>query len=404
LPKKVFEGIKIVDFGWAIAGPLTLKYFADYGATVICVESSQRPDLLRTATPYKGEIPGVDRAGYFAYFAANKYSISLNLNKRLGLDIAKKLVTWADVIADSHRPGVLERWKLGYHDVVKINPDIVMIRNSNQGLTGAAATHPGLGNHTNGLTGIVNFVGWPEQEPISLMVAYTDYLVPHFAAAALIGALDYRRKTGKGQLIDISQFEVGLQLLAPALINCSVNGHEEKRKGNSCDYAAPHGVFQCRGDDRWCTISVIDDFEWQAFCHAIGKPGWLEDTSFSNLKNRKQNEARLNSLIGQWTIQHEAEEVVKLLQGAGVGAGVVQNAKDLYNDIQLKERECFWVADHKELGRFSHLGQPSRLSKTPAEFYRAAPCLGEHTEYVCRELLGISQEEYDKHLVERVFE
>jgi benzylsuccinate CoA-transferase BbsF subunit len=404
LPKKVFKGIKIVDFGWAIAGPLTLKYLADYGATVICIESIQRPDLLRTATPYKDEIPGVDNAGYFAYFAANKYSISLNLNKRHGLEIAKKLITWADVIADSHRPGVMERWKLGYDDVVKIKPDIIMIRNSNQGLTGPAATHPGLGNHTNGLTGIVNFVGWPEQEPISLMVAYSDYLVPHFAAAALIGALDYRRKTGKGQLIDISQFEVGLQLLTPTLLNYTVNGLEEKRKGNSYDYAAPHGVFRCKGDDRWCTISVFNDLEWQAFCYAIDKPDWLKETHFSDFRSRKQNEDKLNNMIGQWTIQHEAEEVLQLLQSAGVGAGIVQNAKDLYDDIQLRERECFWVADHKELGKFTHLGQPSRLSKTPASFFHAAPCLGEHTEYIFREVLGMSQEEYDQYLVEGVFE
>lgn len=402
--KKVFEGIKIIDFGWAIAGPLTLKYLADYGATVICLESFQRPDLLRTATPYKDEVAGVDRAGYFAYFAANRYSISLNMNKPNAQDIARKLVAWADVVADSHRPGVMERWKLGYDDVVKIKPDIIMIRNSNQGLTGPAATHPGLGNHINGLAGIVNLVGWPEQEPVSLMVAYSDYLVPHFAAAALIGALDFRRKTGKGQLLDISQFEVGLQLLLPALINCSINGSEEKLKGNSCDYAAPHGAFRCKGDDRWCVISVFNDLEWQAFCSVIGKPDWSKEPEFSNLRGRKENEAQLNSLIEQWTMQHEAEEVMRLLQKAGVAAGVVQNAKDLYDDSQLKERECFWVANHKELGKFTHLGQPSRLSKTPAKLHRAAPCLGEHTEYVCRELLGMSEEEYDECLIEGIFE
>jgi benzylsuccinate CoA-transferase BbsF subunit len=404
LSKKVFEGIKILDFGWAIAGPLTLKYLADYGATVICIESFQRPDLLRTATPYKDGVPDVDHAGYFAYFAANKYSMSLNLNKPNGLNIAKKLVTWADVVADSHRPGVMERWKLGYDDLVRIKPDVIMIRNSNQGLTGPAATHPGLGNHINGLTGIVNLVGYPRQEPISLMVAYSDYLVPHFAAAALIGALDYRRKTGKGQLLDISQFEVGLQLLAPNLINYSVNGLEEQLKGNSCEYAAPHGVFRCKGDDRWCAISIFDELEWQALCNAIGQPDWSKEPEYSNLRGRKENEARLNRLIEQWTIQHEAEVVMKLLQKAGVAAGVVQNAKDLYEDIQLKERECFWVADHKELGKFTHLGQPSRLSKTPAEFCRAAPCLGEHTEYICRELLGMPQTEYDEYLVEGIFE
>ena len=404
MSKKVFEGLKIIDFGWAIAGPLTLKYLADYGATVICIESTQRPDLLRTATPYKDEIPGVDRAGYFAYFAANKYSITLNLNKPEGLEIARSLISGADVVADSHRPGVMERWKLGYEDIVKIKPDIIMIRNSNQGLTGPAATHPGLGNHINGLAGIVNCVGWPEQEPISLMVAYSDYLVPHFAAAALIGALDYRRKTGKGQLLDISQFEVGLQLLSPAIVNYNCNGTEEKAKGNSCDFAAPHAVYKCQGDDRWCTISIFDDAEWQSFCNVTGNTGWIGKPEFSTLAARKANEAMLNNMVEQWTRNHTPEEVMKIMQQAGVSAGVVQNAKDLYNDIQLKERECFWKSEHKELGNFSHLGQPSLLSRNKAELFRSSPCLGEHTEYICRELLGIPEEQFDKYLLEGVFE
>ena len=404
MSKKVFEGIKIIDFGWAIAGPLTLKYLADYGATVICIESYQRPDLLRTATPYKDEIPGVDRAGYFAYFAANKLSISLNLNKPEGLEIAKMLVSWADVVADSHRPGVMERWKLGYEDIKKLNPDIIMIRNSNQGLTGPAATHPGLGNHINGLAGIVNYVGWPEQEPVSLMVAYSDYLVPHFAAAALIGALDYKKKTGKGQLLDISQFEVGLQLLSPALVNYICNNTEEKAKGNSCEFAAPHGAFKCQGDDRWCTISVFDDKEWKSFCNAIGRMEWVEKPEFSTLAARKANETELNNLVGQWTKNRRPEEVMEILQKAGVSAAVVQNAEDLFNDVQLKERECFWEGKHKELGNYSYLGQPSCLSRTKAEMYRNAPCLGEHTEYICRDLLHMSQQEFDKYLVAGVFE
>jgi benzylsuccinate CoA-transferase BbsF subunit len=404
LSKKVFEGVKIIDFGWAIAGPLTLKYLADYGATVVCIESTQRPDLLRTATPYKDSIPGVDRAGYFAYFAANKFSMCINLNKPEGLEIARKLVSWADIVADSHRPGVMERWGLSYNDLIKIKPDIIMVRNSNQGLTGPAATHPGLGNHINGLAGFVNYVGWPEQEPVSLMVAYSDYLVPHFAAAALIGALDYKRKTGKGQMLDISQFEVGLQLLSPALVNYTCNQTEEEAKGNSSDFAAPHGVFKCKGDDRWCTISVFSDKEWQSFCNAIGRKEWIAKPEFSTFAARKANEAALNKLIEQWTKDYEPGEVMKLLQQAGVAAAVVQNAKDLYNDIQLKERECFWNGDHQELGSFSFLGQPSRLSRTKAELFRGAPCLGQHTEYVCREYLGISQEEYDKYLVEGVFE
>jgi benzylsuccinate CoA-transferase BbsF subunit len=401
---KVFESVNVLDFGWAIAGPLTLKYLADYGATVINVESFRRPDLLRTASPYKDEVAGVDRAGYFAYFAANKYSISLDMNKPGGLEIARKLVAWADIVADSHRPGVMERWGLDYDGLIKIKPDIIMIRNSNQGLTGPAASHPGLGNHLNGLAGIVNLVGWPEQEPVSLMVAYSDYMVPHFAAAALIGALDHRRKTGKGQLLDVSQFEVSLQILAPSLLNYAVNGIEEKAKGNSSDYAAPHGVYRCKGDDCWCAIAVINDLEWQALCAAIDRPDLSSEPKFAGLQGRKKHEAEINAIVEEWTLRHCAEEVMELLQKAGIAAGVVQNGRDLYSDPQLKERSCFWVEDHKELGMFSHLGQPSILSKTPARLCRAAPCLGEHTEYICRELLGISDQQFVKLVQEGVFD
>jgi benzylsuccinate CoA-transferase BbsF subunit len=403
MPEKVFEGVKAVDFGWVLAGPIVLKYLADYGATVIHVESHKRPDLLRVSTPYKDGIAGVNRAGYYAYWAANKYSISLDLEQDGGLKIAKRLVSWADVVADSHRPGIMERFGLGYDDLRKIKPDIIMIRSSNQGLTGPYALHPGLGNHLNGLAGFVDLVGWSDQTPISLIVAYTDYLVPHFAAAALVGALDYRRKTGKGQLLDLSQLEVGLQLLAPVLINYVVNGVEDSRMGNSCSYAAPHGVYRCNGEDRWCAIAVFDDAEWKAFCEVIGDAPWTQDPKFSTFVGRKENEEELDRLVEGWTINYGAEEVMSRMQDVGVAAGVVQNAKDLYEDPQLKERAYSWVMEHNELGKFSHLGQPSILSRTPAKPNRPAPCLGEHTEYICKELLAISDREFDELLIGGAF-
>jgi len=393
----------VVDFGWAIAGPLTLKYLADYGATVICIESSERPDLLRTSAPYRDGIAGINRAGFFSYLASNKYSVSLDLKNVVGKEIARKLVAWADIVADSHRPGVLESWNLDYDELRKIKPDIIMIRSSNQGLTGPSATQPGLGNHINGLGGIVNLVGWPDEEPISPMVAYTDYCVPHFAASALISALDHRNKTGKGQLIDISQFESGLQLIAPLLLEYSTSGMEARANGNSCEYAAPHGVFRCKGEDRWCAITVFTDAEWQSMCRAMGNPEWTKCSEFSTLPERKKNEARLNHLVEQWTSQYEPEHIMILLQREGVAAGVVQDARDVCSDVQLKERECFWNGNHKELGRFSYLGQPSRLSMTPAKLYREAPILGEHTEYICLEILGMSEAEFDRHLMAGAF-
>ena len=403
LDKKVFGEIHIVDFGWALAGPLSVKYLADYGATVVCIESLQRPDLLRVSAPFKDETANINRAGFFSYFAANKYSIRLDLNKTTAKEIAKKLAAWADIVTDSHRPGVLEKWGLDYDALSKIKPDIIMIRSSNQGLTGPAALQPGLGNHINGLGGIVNLVGWPDEEPISPMVAYTDYCVPHFAASALIGAIDYRNKTGKGQLIDLSQFEAGLHLIAPLLLDYSTNGVEARANGNACEYAVPHGVFRCKGEDRWCAITVFTEEEWQAMCEAMGTPEWTGYEEFSTFLQRKKNETRLNYLVEQWTSQHEPEYVMTLLQKEGVAAGVVQNAEDICNDEQLKERGFFWSGDHPELGMFSYLGQPSRLSTTPAKLYRNAPSLGEHTEYICLEILGMSEDEYDQHLEAGVF-
>jgi len=403
LDKKVFGGINVVDFGWAIAGPLSLKYLADYGATVVCIESMQRPDLLRISAPFKDGVSNINQAGYFSYFAANKYSVSLDLNKDSAKEIARRLVAWADIVGDSHRPGVLEKWGLDYDELSKIKTDIILIRSSNQGLTGPAAMQPGLGNHINGLGGIVNLVGLPDEEPVCPMVAYTDYCIPHFAASALIGALDYRRKTGKGQLIDLSQFEAGLHLISPLLLDYSANGVEAKANGNSCDYAAPHGVFRCKGKDRWCAITVFTDDEWQAMCKAMGMPEWTKDSEFSTVRERKKHEARLNRLIEQWTSRYEPEQIMMLLQEEGVAAGVVQNAEDLCSDVHLEERECFWIGNHKELGTFSYLGQPSILSQTPAKLYRDAPSLGEHNEFICREMLGLSEDEYARYLMDGAF-
>jgi len=401
--KMVFEGVKVVDFGWVLAGPLVLKSLADYGATVICVESNKRPELLRTTTPYKDGVAGVNRSGYYAFYAPNKYSIGLDLTQPDGLEVAKKLVSWADIVADNHRPGWMEQVGLGYDELRKINPDIIMIQSSNQGLTGPHASYPGLGNHLNGLSGLVNFIGWPDQGPVSLIVAYTDYLAPLFALSALVAALDYRRRNGKGQLLDVSQFEIGLQLLVPSILNYSVNGVEDIRMGNSSPYAAPHGAYRCKGEDRWCAIAVFDDAEWDGFCRVIGNPSWTLDPKFTTLKCRKDYEEELNRLVEEWTVTHTAEEIMSLMQEAGVAAGVVQNAQDLYQDPQMNARGYFWKMEHKEMGEFTHLGQPSILSKTPAEPQRPAPCLGEQAEYVCKELLGMPENDFDKLLLDGVF-
>lgn len=401
--KTPFDGVRVADFTWWVAGPLTTKTLADYGATVVRIESAIRPGGLRTAMPYKDNIPGIDRSGFYAFYNANKYSISLDLGHPQGRDVAKELVAWADVVAENFNPGVMEKWGLGYEELRKIKPDIIMLRSSNQGQTGPFSKLGGLGLQLNALTGFVHFTGWPDRDPLSLMFAYSDYFVPHLAVALLAAALDYRQRTGKGQMLDLSQSEVCLQFLAPYLLECDVNNKESVRSGNLHPYAVPHNVYPCKGDDCWCAIAVFTDEEWRNFCKVIGEPPWTIDAKFDTFLNRKKNEEELDRLIREWTINHTAQEVMDLMQAVGVAAGIVKKGEEIYTDPQLREVDIFWVLKHREIGDFTHMGQPCRLPKTPAQPRMPAPCVGEHTEYVCKELLGMSETEFDKLLIGGAF-
>ena len=169
-------------------------------------------------------------------------------------------------------------------------------------------------------------------------------------------------------------------------------------------YAAPHGVYQCQGDDRWCTIAVFDDEEWKTFCREMGKPELAENPRFVTLLNRKKNEEELNTLISEWTADRTPEAVMEQLQAAGIPAGVVKNTADMYVDPQLNARGMYWKIDHPEMGEFTHLGQSFMMSETPARPYRHSPLIGEHTQYICSELLGMSDEEFVNLMAQGVFE
>ena len=388
------KDVKVLDFGWVLIGPITTKYLADHGATVVRIEFNDPPDQLRLTAPFKDGIPGVDRAGYFAYFNPNKYSVSLNLNNPSAISVVKRLVAWADVVVANFRPGTMEKWGLGYEDLRKMKPDIIMLCLSNRGQTGPYGRHGTLATTINGEAGFSTITGWPDMDPLPLVVAYLDSIAPRFAGAALMAALIHHRRTGKGIYLDISQLEAGLQFLAPLLLDSAVNAREAVRMGNADPYAAPHGAYRCKGDDQWCAISVSTDEQWSGFCKALGWPDWSKEQRFATLLARKEHEDELNELVEAFTIRHTPEEVMNLMLSEGVPAAIVQDAEHIYNDPQLKERNQFWKMEHKVLGQFSHLGQSFKLSKTPAEPRMPAPCLGEHTEYVCREILGMTDEEF----------
>jgi benzylsuccinate CoA-transferase BbsF subunit len=402
--KRPFEGIKVLDFTMFGVGPFTTDYLSFYGAEVIKVESNVRPDGCRTITPYKDNKPGLERALYFAYSnPAKKYDITLNLNHPKGVELAKKLVAWADVVAESYVGQTMEKWGLGYDELKKIRPDVIMFRTCMHGQTGPMARQPGFGNQLTSLSGYNAIVGWPDRPPCGFQAhPFTDFLAPLFGIVSLIAALDYRRRTGQGQCLDLSQHEAGMHPLSPLILDYTVNGREPKTDGNRLPNAAPHGAYRCAGDDRWCVIAVFTDQEWQAFCKVIGEPAWIKDPIFETLANRKQNEDELDRRIEEWTSTRSPEEVMRLMQAGKVAAGVVSNARDQSEDPQLRHYHSFQELDHPEIGKMSFYHGPAfRMSKTNYVMNRP-PLLGEDNDYVFTKILGIPDEEFVQLIDEKV--
>ncbi|MFC1965428.1 CaiB/BaiF CoA transferase family protein [Chloroflexota bacterium] len=403
MPKKLLEGIKVADFTQVFTGPLTTKTLADYGAEVIRIEGKTRYDSERVARPFKDDIAGLNRGGSFNQYSTGKLSITLNLTRPKGIEIAKKFVAWADIVVENYAGGTMERMGLGYEVLKKVNPDIIMLSSCMMGQTGPYAKLPGFGAQLTGLSGFNNIAGWPDREP-PYLGTYTDYIAPHFHVLAVLAALDYRRRTEKGQYLDMSQYENGVHFIAPLILDCAVNQRIHCRTGNHHPYAAPHGAYRCRGDDRWCAIAVLTDDNWQSFCKIIGNMPWVRDIKFSTLLARKKSEDELEKLVEEWTVNYTAEEVMTMMQSAGIPAGIVQNGEDLLeHDPQLRYRHFFAELDHPEIGKYHASRQSFVLSKSPYEL-RRAPLLGEHNEYALKDILGLSDDEISKLTIEGVVE
>jgi len=401
---QIFEGIKIADFSWVIVGPRTTQYFAEHGATVVRIETTSHPETLRTGGPYADMKPGINRSGFYGRFNTNKYGASLNLNHPKGIEIAKRFVKWADIVVEAFVPGRMKAWGLHYEELVKIKPDIILLSTSNQGQSGPHASQPGYGVQLASLAGFTHLTGWPDRAPAGLYGAYTDFVSPHYTAAVLGAALDYRRRTGNGLYIDCSQFECGVQFLAPVILDYTVNNKIWNRLGNRHPNAAPHNAYPCKGDDRWCAIAVFSEEEWRALCEAMGHPAWCKEERFSTLPHRKSNEEDLDRFVESWTAKRTVEEVVDTLERAGIAAGLVAKCEDLYRDSQFHHRHFFWELPHCEMGMQTWEGSSFLFSKTPSELHKAAPCLGEDNDHVYTKLLGMSDEEFTQLMTEGVFD
>ncbi len=421
------QGIRVTDFSWFGAGPYVTRLFAAYGAEVIRIESNIKIDGMRWQAPRK---PGITQtyniSGMYNNFNPGKLGVTLNLNLAKGIEIARKLVSVSDVVLDNFIPGAMAKWGLTYDELVKIKPDIIVCTMPVMGITGPYMLWRGFGTTIRTVAGIDYITGNPERPPIGTgMAAFPDFTCnPYHAATAILSALHYRNKTGKGQFIELAQFESTACWTETSILDYTVNQRVQTGMRNHLSYAAPHGVYRClaegrevdycampesepehrKKDERWCAIAVFTEDEWKAFCNVIGNPPWTKDEKFATFQKRKENEDELDSLIGEWTLKRSPEEVMMLMQKSGVAAGVVQDGEDLQTrDPQLKERGFYVYLDHPETGRIAHDGLTFALSATPGEI-RRAPLLGEHNEFVYREVLGFSEEEVNKLITEGVLE
>ncbi len=394
MQRYALEGVHVLDFAWVGVGPITTKYLADNGADVIRIESASRIDVLRVSPPWPdGQPKSINWSQFFASYNTSKKSLALDLSKPRAREIALRLLPWAEVVAESFTPKVMRNWQLDYAHLSALKPDLVMLSTCLQGQTGPRAGFAGFGQLLSALAGFYHISGYSEDEICPPYGAYTDYVAPRFAACAILAALDYKRRTGIGQHIDLSQYEGGLQFLAPALMDYFTSGKVLGARGNRSERYAPNGAYRCRdedGNERWIAIAVADDLEWAAM---LGVLEAAPEARFATIAERFERRDELDRFIGGLVSDGNADELTAALQAAGVAAYPVQSCLDLHRDENLRAFDFWHWLEHQEMGPSPYEGLQHWMSRTPGELRSAAPTLGQHSEEILGGMLGFSSAE-----------
>lgn len=390
---RALEGIRVLDFTWVLAGPIMTRALAYHGAEVIRIETNKRLDPV---------IP------FFAVNAethAGKLSAGLDVSHPEGMKLFERLVKVSDVVADNYAAGVLARLGLTNERLSEINPKIIQLTMPAMGSSGPHKSDVTFGPNIHAVAGLDHLTGYPDATPGGIGIAYADYAAPGHAIVAILAALAYRDKSGKGQLIDLSQFESLVSLLGPEMLTYFVNGEEPIRKGNDNSHQAPYNCYPTRGQDKWVAIAVSSDAEWVKLCGAMGKPSLANDPKFATLAQRLRNQKALDKIVGEWTAPKTAYEVMITLQSQGVPSGMVLDIPEVIEDRQLIARDFlhFGYPDHW-LGKLNTGGIQAKLSETPGFAKTPAPYMGEHNDYVFGTLLGMSKDEISKYVEKKVIE
>ena len=393
---------RVVDFGTAWAGPMATQLLADLGAEVIKVESRARMDGLRLGRPIVGDdIAGGDRGLWpelqpvFHGINRNKLSVTLNLKTRDGLHLVRELLARSDVALNNYSPGVLDRLGLGYQELRQLRPDIILVSMPALGEEGPLRNVLAYAPIIQALSGLMSLVGYSGDELLvgELQAPWSDVVAAIHASLATVAALRHRNLTGQGQSIEVAQLEATASMLGEGFLDYQMTGEVPKPQGNREVSCAPHNNYPCLEPDRWVAIAVENQEQWQAFCDAMGNPGWVDEASFKALESRMEHLVELDGHISAWTGKLPAQEIVDLLQSHGIAAMQVMNIEDQFLDPHLQERQAYLEIEHPHVGIEWLYGMPWLLSDTPGGIRTPAPLLGQHNSFVFQELMGLSREE-----------
>jgi crotonobetainyl-CoA:carnitine CoA-transferase CaiB-like acyl-CoA transferase len=387
-------GVKILDFMWALAGPGATRILADYGATVIRVESSTKLDVGRTIRPFIDGEESPEKSAVFHSTNAGKRLITLNLNSPEGREVALDLARWADVVTESFSPRAMKAFGLDYATLREVNPNLIMLSTCLMGQTGPLAMFAGYGNLAAAIAGFYSITGWGDREPAGPFGAYTDYIAPRYNAMAVLAALDHRRRTGEGQHIDLAQAEAAMHFITPALLDYTANGEVHSRLGNRDLNWAPHGAYPVAGEDQFIAIACETDAHWHALCALVpeldGKQGAHED--------------ELDRIIAGYTRHQDGYALEQALQAAGIPAAVVQNSPELLNDPQLAHLGHFVTLPHHEGGETVIEGSRIHMSRSKPTMDTSAPTFSRDMMFVLNDVLGYGDDKIGELLVSGALE
>jgi crotonobetainyl-CoA:carnitine CoA-transferase CaiB-like acyl-CoA transferase len=385
------KGVKVLDLAWVVAGPLIGRSLADYGATVVRIDSSRRVETARLMGPFPNAVPDPQQCTLYENTNAGKLGLALDLRTAEAQAVVRDLAAWADIAVESFTPGQMAKWGLDYQALSKRNPGLIMVSTSLMGQSGPWSAFSGYGNHGAAIAGFQNIVGPPGGPPVGPFGPYTDFVAPRFALVAVLAALDHRRRTGQGAYLDVSQAEAGMQFLAPQIADASATGRVLQCEGNRDPAMAPHGVFRARDWDSWVAIAVRDDAEWRALALLIGGEALASDPRFATLAGRKAQEDALETLLEDWTSARSALDIETALQSIDVPVHRAVATEDFRADEQLIAREHFVWLDHPLMGKAVVEASHYRMSRTPARYQRSAPTWGRDNDAVLREILGYDE-------------